>query len=97
MKCLYHHHIFVFRLHVGPEVEGGQQGVGGGPGAGQAGQAGAHVCRVVGAGAAVVGRGHADCDLGHRLRRWISKFSGFLGLPILFYPERASVCTRWRR
>lgn len=46
---------FVFRLHVGPEADGGQQGVGGEPGAGQAGQAGAHVCRVVGAGAAVVG------------------------------------------
>ena len=40
---------------MGPEAEGGQQGVGGEPGAGQAGQAGAHVCRVVGAGAAVVG------------------------------------------
>ena len=46
---------FVFRLHVGPEADGGQQGVGGEPGAGQAGQAGAHVCRVFGAGAAVVG------------------------------------------
>ena len=60
MKCLYHHHILFFRLHVGPEADGGQQGVGGEPGAGQAE---AQVCRVVGDGAVVDG-GHVDCDLG---------------------------------